>query len=215
MVKLASKIKESHNKQKEVEKERETQATGSEHIPSNKSYGALLNLYDPNRADVTRDGEAIYIDLGKNGRMLDIAAMDNRYKDPEERHTWKTQPKGSEMKKLLEPLANLTSTNWDSTLQALCGKLSMHHRSMWASLFLIQASECKTPESLNAMCPHLLSLDTAINEVLTESCPKEAKSELEKILPILCEEMGASKAAKLASKITGLDKKYCYKNYLF
>ena len=39
----------------------------------------------------------------------------------------------------------------------------------------------------------------------------EANIELEKILPILCEEMGASKAAKLASKITGLDKKYCYK----
>ena len=38
----------------------------------------------------------------------------------------------------------------------------------------------------------------------------EAKSELEKILPILCDEMGASKAAKIASKITGLDKKYCY-----
>ena len=39
----------------------------------------------------------------------------------------------------------------------------------------------------------------------------EAKSELKKILPILCDEMGASKASKLASKITGLDKKYCYK----
>ena len=39
----------------------------------------------------------------------------------------------------------------------------------------------------------------------------EANVELEKILPILCDEMGASKAAKLASKITGLDKKYCYK----
>ena len=39
----------------------------------------------------------------------------------------------------------------------------------------------------------------------------EANIELEKILPILCEVMGASKAAKLASKITGLDKKYCYK----
>ena len=38
----------------------------------------------------------------------------------------------------------------------------------------------------------------------------EANSELEKILPILCDEMGASKASKLASKITGLDKKYCY-----
>ena len=39
----------------------------------------------------------------------------------------------------------------------------------------------------------------------------EAKSELEKILPILSDEMGASKASKLASKITGLVKKYCYK----
>jgi len=38
----------------------------------------------------------------------------------------------------------------------------------------------------------------------------DAKNELDKILPILCDEMGASKAAKLASKITGLDKKYCY-----
>ena len=40
----------------------------------------------------------------------------------------------------------------------------------------------------------------------------EAESQLDKILPILCAEMGASKAAKLAAKITGIDKKYCYKN---
>ena len=39
----------------------------------------------------------------------------------------------------------------------------------------------------------------------------EAESQLDKILPILCAEMGASKAAKLAAKITGIDKKYCYK----
>ena len=38
----------------------------------------------------------------------------------------------------------------------------------------------------------------------------EAQRQLEEILPILCDEMGASKAAKLAAKITGLDKKYCY-----
>jgi len=30
-------------------------------------------------------------------------------------------------------------------------------------------------------------------------------------LPILCAEMGASKAAKIAAKITGIDKKICYK----
>ena len=39
----------------------------------------------------------------------------------------------------------------------------------------------------------------------------EAENQLDKILPILCAEMGASKAAKLAAKITGIDKKYCYK----
>ena len=39
----------------------------------------------------------------------------------------------------------------------------------------------------------------------------EAENKLDKILPILCAEMSASKAAKLAAKITGIDKKYCYK----
>ena len=39
----------------------------------------------------------------------------------------------------------------------------------------------------------------------------EADSKLDKLLPILCAEMGASKAAKLVAKITGIDKKHCYK----
>jgi len=39
----------------------------------------------------------------------------------------------------------------------------------------------------------------------------EAEAQLDSLLPILCAEMGASKAAKLASKITGIDKKQCYK----
>ena len=39
----------------------------------------------------------------------------------------------------------------------------------------------------------------------------ESGRQLDKILPILCAEMGASKAAKLAAKITGIDKKHCYK----
>ena len=39
----------------------------------------------------------------------------------------------------------------------------------------------------------------------------DAENQLRKILPILCAEMGTSKAAKLAAKITGIDKKYCYK----
>jgi 16S rRNA (cytidine1402-2'-O)-methyltransferase len=36
------------------------------------------------------------------------------------------------------------------------------------------------------------------------------EAQLDKILPILLSEMGTSKAAKLAAKITGIDKKYCY-----
>ena len=39
----------------------------------------------------------------------------------------------------------------------------------------------------------------------------EAEVQLDTLLPILCAEMGASKAAKLAAKITGIDKKICYK----
>jgi len=39
----------------------------------------------------------------------------------------------------------------------------------------------------------------------------EAENQLDSLLPILCAEMGASKAAKLAAKITGVDKKICYK----
>jgi 16S rRNA (cytidine1402-2'-O)-methyltransferase len=39
----------------------------------------------------------------------------------------------------------------------------------------------------------------------------EADTQLDSLLPILCAEMGASKAAKLAAKITGIDKNQCYK----
>ncbi len=38
----------------------------------------------------------------------------------------------------------------------------------------------------------------------------DGEQQLDKILPILLVEMGASKAAKLAAKITGIDKKHCY-----
>ncbi len=38
----------------------------------------------------------------------------------------------------------------------------------------------------------------------------DGEAQLSKILPILLTEMGASKAAKLAAKITGIDKKHCY-----
>ena len=38
----------------------------------------------------------------------------------------------------------------------------------------------------------------------------ELDQQLDNLLPVLCSEMGSSKAAKLAAKITGIDKKYCY-----
>ena len=39
----------------------------------------------------------------------------------------------------------------------------------------------------------------------------KAEAQLDSLLPILCAEMSASKAAKLAANITGIDKKKCYK----
>ena len=39
----------------------------------------------------------------------------------------------------------------------------------------------------------------------------EAEIQLDSLLPILCAEMGTSKAAKIAAKITGIKKKKCYK----
>ena len=40
------------------------------------------------------------------------------------------------------------------------------------------------------------------------------RTQLDQLLPILLAEMGASKAAKLAAKITGIDKKHCYQRAL-
>ena len=42
----------------------------------------------------------------------------------------------------------------------------------------------------------------------------EAEIQLDSLLPILCAEMGTSKAAKIAAKITGIDKKKCYKRVM-
>ena len=180
MVELANEIKEKHMKQKQNEKERESTATGNNDVAEPiRNYGTLLTMYNPNKSGKKQAREAVYIELGKDGKMLDMNAMDEKYKDPEERHQWKTQPKGLEMKKLVDSLRLLTSTNWDSTVQALCGKLSMHHRSMWVAFYLLQASECLDPEQLEIVSPHLMSMDTVIFELLTDHCPKEAKSELD------------------------------------
>ena len=42
----------------------------------------------------------------------------------------------------------------------------------------------------------------------------EVETQLNSLLTILCAELGTSKAAKLAAKITGIDKKQCYKRAL-
>ncbi len=69
---------------------------------------------------------------------------------------------------------------------------------------------------------HYLEADQAHQKgefvVLISSIAKddkiEGEAQLDKILPILLTEMGASKAAKLAAKITGIDKKHCYQRAL-
>ena len=55
---------------------------------------------------------------------------------------------------------------------------------MWVAFYLLQASECLDPEQLNTVSPHMMSLDTAITEMLTEHCPKEAKSELDNFMKV-------------------------------
>ena len=60
----------------------------------------------------------------------------------------------------------------------------MHHRSMWVAFYLLQASECLDPEQLEIVSPHLMSMDTAIFELLTDHCPKEAKSELDNFIKV-------------------------------
>ena len=99
MLQLATQIKEHHAKQSQKEKEKEQRTTvntpGEPHI----DHGIFSTLYNPNRPGLNQEGEAIWIDLGAEGRKLDIKAMDDKYKDPEERKIWKTQPKGQDMRK--------------------------------------------------------------------------------------------------------------------
>lgn len=179
MLQVAIQIKESHAKQHQKEKEKEQRATSNSPETPVVNHGAFLTLYNPNRPNINKDGEAIWIDLGGCGRRFDLTAMDGNYKDPEERKIWKQQPKGQDMRILLEPLRHLNNTSWDTTLQLLCGRLSMYHRPMWVAYFLLQASECKSPGLLDFVSPHMLSLDTAFTEVMTEFCPREALKELE------------------------------------
>ena len=152
MLQLATQIKEHHAKQSQKEKEKEQRTAANTPGEPHLDHGIFSTLYNPNRPGLNQEGEAIWIDLGAEGRKLDIKAMDDKYKDPEERKIWKTQPKGQDMRKLVEPLRYLNSTNWDATLQSMCGRLSMYHRPMWVAFFLLQASECKAPELLNTMC---------------------------------------------------------------
>ena len=101
MLQLATQIKEHHVKQSQKEKEKEQRITANTPGEPHLSHGIFSTLYNPNRPGLNQEGEAIWIDLGAEGRKLDIQAMDDKDKDPEERKIWKTQPKGQDMRALV------------------------------------------------------------------------------------------------------------------
>ena len=73
MVELANQIKESHAKQVQNEREKEPRASGNTITAEPvRNCGAFLTLYNPNRPGINQVGEAIWIDLGVDGRMLDM-----------------------------------------------------------------------------------------------------------------------------------------------
>lgn len=99
MMELATQIKENHAKQTQKEKEKEPRTTGNTTGEPCRNRGVFLTLYNPNRPGLNQDGEAIWIDLGTEGKKLDVNAMGDEYKDPDERKIRKTQPKGPGMRK--------------------------------------------------------------------------------------------------------------------
>ena len=180
MVQIANKIKESHVQQGQRSKEERAHASPSAKFqPLPGAKGQYMSLYDPNRMSKTQLGEIIWIPIEGFGRKLHMGAMDVKFTNPEEQKVWKSQPKGSEMLALLEPLRKLNSTNWDETFHALCGNLSSYHRYMWAAVFLRQATECTSPQCLDVVSPHLLNLDSALKQIIRQICPREAGSDLE------------------------------------
>jgi len=127
--------------------------------------------------------------------------------------------------KLLKSLLNRTETSifYESPKRILVALTDMHaifgdSRKVCLAKELTKVFEIIKTDSI----PNLIRyLTTDLNNqkgefvILISANDKiditEAETQLDSLLPILCAEMGASKAAKLAAKITGIDKNQCYK----
>ena len=127
--------------------------------------------------------------------------------------------------KLLKTLLNQTKTSifYESPKRILATLTDMHaifgdSREVCLAKELTEVFETIQTDSI----PNLINYLTADENnqkgefvILIAANDKidivEAETRLDSLLPILCAEMGASKAAKLAAKITGIDKKICYK----
>ncbi len=127
--------------------------------------------------------------------------------------------------KLLKSLLNQTETSifYESPKRILATLTDMHaifggSREVCLAKELTKVFETIQTDSI----PNLIKYLTADNNnqkgefvILISANDKidivEAETQLDSLLPILCAEMSASKAAKLAAKITGIDKKQCYK----
>jgi len=130
--------------------------------------------------------------------------------------------------KLLKSLINRTETSifYESPKRILATLTDMHrifgdNREVCLAKELTKVFETIQTDSI----PNLIKYLTADQNnqkgefvILISANDKidiaEAETQWDSLLPILCAEMGASKAAKIAAKITGIDKKHCYKRAL-
>jgi len=127
--------------------------------------------------------------------------------------------------KLLKSLINRTETSifYESPKRILATLTDMHrifgdNREVCLAKELTKVFETIQTDSIPNLIKYL-NIDKSHQKgefvILVSAIDKidrtEAEVQLDSLLPILCAEMGASKAAKLAAKITGIDKKQCYK----
>ena len=127
--------------------------------------------------------------------------------------------------KLLKSLINRTETSifYESPKRILATLTDMHrifgdNREVCLAKELTKVFETIQTDSIPNLIKYL-NIDKSHQKgefvILVSANDKidlaEAEAQLDSLLPILCAEMGASKAAKIAAKITGIDKKQCYK----
>jgi 16S rRNA (cytidine1402-2'-O)-methyltransferase len=127
--------------------------------------------------------------------------------------------------KLLKSLINRTETSifYESPKRILATRTDMHrifgdNREVCLAKELTKVFETIQTDSIPNLIKYLtFDQNNQKGEfvILISANDKidiaEAEAQLDSLLPILCAEMGTSKAAKLAAKITGIDKNQCYK----